>query len=361
MSRSLRQREFNEQLRQEGQEQAAYEKKMRNAMFKIALTTPGSEVRNEMMQMKLKLDREFAPDYVEPKTPQEEAYEFFRMANGIALSSARRLGEISEGEYNDAINRNLPLESVLNSQKGRAKSAKNRAKAKLEREQLKAVQNAVAVLKPTFATEEELTNDAYVRYMMTKSAEDLAYDAGGPALDRLTGESDLGFDTRGLTDEYAYGAGTGDYALFNPPEFEMDVLNKRGNVVRTVGAEEAAILMRDYGFDRRGMNLVPTGYDATQKLLDEVRRLAAMTDEYHSQYDSKPFKRGSGHLPAFGAAQTVPVSDTRARNTTRGGAVQWSESASASAPKSVRRPVTRPMGREAFAPRLNGKEVRWLD
>ena len=146
-----------ERERTEREEQAAYEKKMRNEMFKIALTTPGSEVRNEMMQMKLKLDREFAPDYVEPKTPQEEAYEFFRMANGIALSSARRLGEISEGEYNDAINRNLPLESVLNSQKGRAKSAKNRSKAKLEREQLKAVQDAVAVLKPTFATEEELT------------------------------------------------------------------------------------------------------------------------------------------------------------------------------------------------------------
>ena len=431
----------------EREEQAAFDKKMRSEMFKIALTTPSSEVRNQLMQKKMELDKQFAPDYVEPKTPQEEAYEFFRMANGIALSSARRLDEISEGEYNDAINRNLPLESVLKSQKGRAKSAKNRSKAKLEREQLKAVQDAVAVLKPTFATEEELTNDAYIRYMMTKSAEDLAYDAGGPALSRLTGESDIGFDTRGLTDEYAYGAGTGDYALFNPnhsgpytivmetfdkwgyehtdrwgktataetlkeaiqiaekmdddyldypmdlpknaggqgsnhirifdendnevwnnhtmmnnpPEFEMDVLNKRGNVVRTVGAEEAAILMRDYGFDRRGMDLVPTGYDATQKLLDEVRRLAAMTDKYHSQYDSKPFKRGSGHLPAFGAAQTVPVSDTRARNTTRGGAVQWSESASAPASRSVRRPVTRPMGREAFAPRLNGKEVRWLD
>ena len=345
----------------EREEQAAYEKKVRNEMFKIALTTPGSEVRNQLMQKKMELDREFAPDYVEPKSPDDEAIEFFRLANGIALASARRLGEISKGEYEDALNRNLPLESVLKSQKGRAKSAKNRTKAKLEREQLKAVQDAVAVLKPTFATEEELTNDAYIRYMMTKSAEDLAYDAGGPALSRLTGESDIGFDTRGLTDEYAYGAGTGDYALFNPPEFEMDVLNKRGNVVRTVGAEEAAILMRDYGFDRRGMDLVPTGYDATQKLLNEVRRLAAMTDKYHSQYDSKPFKRGSGHLPAFGAAQTVPVSDTRARNTTRGGAVQWSESASAPASRSVRRPVTRPMGREAFAPRLNGKEVRWLD
>ena len=215
MSRSLRQREFNEQLRQEEQEQAAYEKKVRNEMFKIALTTPGSEVRNEMMQMKLKLDREFAPDYVEPKTPEEEAYEFFRMANGIALSSARRLGEISEGEYNDAINRNLPLESVLNSQKGRAKSAKNRSKAKLEREQLKAVQDAVAVLKPTFATEEELTNDAYIREMMSKSAEDLAMSARGvslPAFDREVDDSANRFGQRSSD----YGAGTGDYALFNP-------------------------------------------------------------------------------------------------------------------------------------------------
>ena len=215
MSRSLRQREFNEQLREEEEEQAAYEKKVRNEMFKIALTTPGSEVRNEMLQMKLKLDREFAPDYVEPKTPQEEAYEFFRMANGIALSSARRLGEISEGEYNDAINRNLPLESVLNSQKGRAKSAKNRAKAKLEREQLKAVQNAVAVLKPTFATEEELTNDAYVREMMSKSAEDLAMSERGvslPSLDREVDDSANRFGQRSSD----YGAGTGDYALFNP-------------------------------------------------------------------------------------------------------------------------------------------------
>ena len=215
MSRSLRQREFNEQLRQEGQEQAAYEKKMRNEMFKIALTTPGSEARNKMMQMKLKLDREFAPDYVEPKTPQEEAYEFFRMANGIALSSARRLGEISEGEYNDAINRNLPLESVLNSQKGRAKSAKNRSKAKLEREQLKAVQDAVAVLKPTFATEEELTNDAYIREMMSKSAEDLAMSEKGvslPSLDREVDDSANRFGQRSSD----YGAGTGDYALFNP-------------------------------------------------------------------------------------------------------------------------------------------------
>ena len=46
------------------------------------------------------------------------------MANGIALSSARRLGEISEGEYNDAIQQEPPIESVLNEPKGSCKERK---------------------------------------------------------------------------------------------------------------------------------------------------------------------------------------------------------------------------------------------
>ena len=78
----------------------------------------------------------------------------------------------------------------------------------------------------------------------------------------------------------------------------------RGNVVRTVGAEEAAILMRDYGFDRRGMDLVPTGYDDTETSFNEVR-----VDDGQR----KPLWTFTRFRPAH-------CSGLPARNTTRGGA-----------------------------------------
>ena len=157
-----------------------------------------------------------------------------------------------------------------------------------------------------------------------------------------------------------YGAGTGEYALFNPSNM-LDVYNARGDLIGEVSAQKAVSIIDRHGYIKRGHAIYPGDYDATQELLAEMRDLEKMTDQHHAQYDSKPFRRGSGPLPAFGAAQTVPVSDRRARNTTGAPAIQWSESGAAAPTTSTSRPVTRPMGRDAFAPRLNGKEVKWLD
>tara|TARA_B100002052_G_scaffold298760_1_gene333393 strand:+ start:8402 stop:13366 length:4965 start_codon:yes stop_codon:yes gene_type:complete len=359
-----------ERERKEREEQAAYDKKISNEMFKIALRTPGSEVRNQLMQRKMELEKEFAPDYVVPKTPEDQAYQLHVIANGIALNTLRTLGPknggITKKMYDRAIKGQLPVDSVKRMlkglEKGRAKQARQRYEAAL----LKGVQEAVAIEKPTFATPEELTNDAYVRYMMGVSEQDLAYAKSGanlPALSRLTGESDYEYDDSpnkfGMRSS-DYGAGTGEYALFNPSNM-LDVYNARGDLIGEVSAQKAVSIIDRHGYIKRGHAIYPGDYDATQELLAEMRDLEKMTDQHHAQYDSKPFRRGSGHLPAFGAAQTVPVSDRRARNTTGAPAIQWSESGAAAPTTSTSRPVTRPMGRDAFAPRLNGKEVKWLD
>jgi len=352
---------MSEQEEREAQE--AFDKQMRIDMWKIALTTPGSEVRNALMQKKMELELEIGQPYEEVVSPEDQAYNFHVLANGIALQSMLELGEISQAMFDRAKRQKLPVDSVRNMLKGAAKGRAAQVKQRYEKALLKAVQDVVAVQQPTFETEENLTNDAYVQYMMRVSEEDLAYGSPGPALDRLTGEGDYEVDlspNRFGMDAVGPSAGTGDYFLFNPPEFEMDVLNKRGDVVRTVGAEMAAILMRDYGFERRGMDLVPREYDATQQLLDEVRQLAATVDKQQSRYDSQPFQRGMGQIPAYGAQQLTPMADGRARGTSRGPAISWSEGAAAPAP-SARRPVSKPMGRGAFAPRLNGKVVNWLD
>ena len=341
-------------------EQIAYNKAMGNEMFKIALRTPSSEVRNVLMQEKMRLEQQVGSPYVEAVTPEDQAYNFHVLANGIALQSMLELGEISQAMFDRAKRKKLPVDSVRNMLKGLAKGRASQAEERYKKALLKAVQDVVAVQKPTFETRENLTNDAYVEYMMNVSREDYEMSrrgVAGPALDRLTGESDIGYD---VDSPFLRDADYGPGMLSNPPSFEMDVLNKRGNVVRTVGAEEAAVLMREYGFQRRGMDLVPTGYDATQEILNEARRLASMVDTYQSQYDSKPFQRGMGQIPAYGASQTTPMADGRARDASRGPAISWSEGAAAPAP-SARRPVSKPMGRGAFAPRLNGKVVNWLE
>lgn len=341
-------------------EQAAYNKAMGNEMFKIALRTPSSEVRNVLMQEKMRLEQQIGSPYVEAVTPEDQAYNFHVLANGIALQSMLELGEISQAMFDRAKRQKLPVDSVRNMLKGLAQGRASQAEERYKKALLKAVQDVVAVQKPTFETRENLTNDAYVEYMMNVSREDYEMKRRGvatPALGRLTGESDIGYDVDSpFLRDSDYGPGM----LSNPPSFEMDVLNKRGKKVRTVGAEEAAALMREYGFQRRGMDLVPTGYDATQEILNEARRLASMVDTYQSQYDSKPFQRGMGQIPAYGASQTTPMADGRARDASRGPAISWSEGAAAPAP-SARRPVSKPMGRGAFAPRLNGKVVNWLE
>ena len=84
-------------------------------------------------------------------------------------------------------------------------------------------------------------------------------------------------------------------------------------------------------------------------------------DSRHSRFDSKPLpKRGGGFLPPLYAGSTVPVSDTRARNVTRGPAVKWSEESKGISPKSTSRPVTKPLGREAFGLK-NGRKVHWSE
>ena len=216
MSRSLRQREFNEQLRREEEEQRAYNKKMAMEMFNIALRTPGSEVRDVLMQQKLQMPAE---DYVEPVTPEDQAFQLHVIANGIALRTLRELGPqnggISKKMYDRAIKGKLPVDSVKRMLEGLAKGRATQAKKRYEAALLKAVQEAVEIEKPTFATPEELTNDAYVRYMLSQSEEDLEMSKRGvslPSLDREVDDSANRFGQRSSD----YGAGTGDYALFNP-------------------------------------------------------------------------------------------------------------------------------------------------
>ena len=219
MSRSLRQREFNEQLRREEEEQRAYNKKLAKDLFNTALRTPGSEVRNVLMQQKLEYGRDSAPDYVEPVTPEDQAYQLHVVANGIALNTLRELGPsnggISEKMFQRAKKSVLPVDSVRRMLEGLAKGRATQAKKRYEAALLKAVQEAVEIEKPTFATPEELTNDAYVRYMLSQSEEDLEMSKRGvslPAFGREVDDSANRFGQRSSD----YGAGTGDYALFNP-------------------------------------------------------------------------------------------------------------------------------------------------
>ena len=185
-------------------------------LFNTALRTPGSEVRNELMQQKLDMPAE---DYVEPVTPEDQAYQLHVVANAIALNTLRELGPsnggISEKMFQRAKREMLPVDSVRRMLEGLATGRATQAKERYEAALLKAVKEAVEIEKPTFATPEELTNDAYVRYMLSQSEEDLEMSKRGvslPAFGREVDDSANRFGQRSSD----YGAGTGDYALFNP-------------------------------------------------------------------------------------------------------------------------------------------------
>ena len=167
-------------------EQAAYNKAMGNEMFKIALRTPSSEVRNVLMQEKMRLEQQIGSPYVEAVTPEDQAYNFHVLANGIALQSMLELGEISQAMFDRAKRQKLPVDSVRNMLKGLAKGRASQAEKRYKKALLKAVQDVVAVQKPTFETRENLTNDAYIEYMMNVSREDYEMSRRGvaSALDR---------------------------------------------------------------------------------------------------------------------------------------------------------------------------------
>lgn len=352
---------FIKEERARAEAQKAYDKEMSMKLFHTALRTPGSDVRDKLMQQKLEMPAE---DYVEPVTPEDQAYQLHVIANGIALNTLRALGPknggLTEKMYQRAIKGKLPKESILNIKKGLEAGRAKKAEARYQSALLKAVQDAVAIEKPTFATPEEIANDEYVRYMMNVSEQDLAMRNSGaslPALDRIH-EVDHSANKFGMRMS-DYGAGTGDYALFNPST-ALDVYNARGEWIGEVSPQKAVTIIDRHGYIKRGHAIYPGNYDATQELLAEMRGLVKATDEHHSQYDSKPFQRGGGFLPSFGAHQTVPVSDTRARDVSKAGAVYWSEGGSSTGSKSPSPEMTKPLTREDFA-RSNGGGVVWYD
>jgi hypothetical protein len=272
---------------------------------------------------------------VKPSAPfKSETDQAIEMAYGLndqKLRTMFEVGQINEKMLNFALRKRYTPEIVERIIDGARKGRESQAAAREVAKEIKRVNKAIAEAGGvTIDIPGREFEEAYNDYMYAVSREDLAYGQSGADftrtdVDPLTAQQQAQYYPRG-----------------NPPPRPVGL--KGGEVYTPEELQELNRSMKEQRedfFDR-------------EEFKEDV-------DSRHSRFDSKPLpKRGGGFLPPLYAGSSVPVSDTRARNVTQGPAVKWSEGSKSIGPKSTSRPVTKPLGREAFGLK-NGRKVHWSE
>lgn len=282
------------------------------------------------------------------ETEEDKQWRMANLFNDGKLRTMFEVGQINKRMLDFALRERYTPDIVQRIIDGARKGREAQAAAREVAKEIKRVNEAIAEAGGvTIDIPGREFEEAYNEYMYAVSREDLAYGQSGADFTRTD------IDPLTAQQQARYYAGD-DYPRGNPSEEPVEEWDIRPTF-RPAGVKPEAVNTKEEFQDlNRRMKEQRDDFHFRDDFKEEV-------DSRHSRFDSKPLpKRGGGFLPPLYAGSTVPVSDTRARNVTRGPAVKWSEESKGIGPKSASRPVSKPLGREAFGLK-NGRKVHWSE